>query len=115
MGIAFHVGAVLGGISPLVANRILAATAEAPNIAYYLACALGLTLVCLTVLPETAPKRVTPPLPRRNRRRDRDRAPLNHPSPSPGGTPRTSTASPQPHSTAHIAADHLAVTTESPR
>ncbi|MEV4645535.1 MFS transporter [Saccharopolyspora sp. NPDC049357] len=64
MGIAFHVGAVLGGgISPLVANRILAATEDASNIGYYLACALGLTLVCLAVLPETAPQRVTPPAP----------------------------------------------------
>ncbi|MFG1635561.1 MFS transporter [Pseudonocardia alni] len=59
MGIAFHVGAVLGGgISPLVANRILAWTGDAVNIGYYLACALLLSLVCLAVLPETAPRRL---------------------------------------------------------
>ncbi|MBN9794260.1 MFS transporter [Pseudonocardia sp. TMWB2A] len=59
MGIAFHVGAVLGGgISPLVANRILAWTGDAVNIGYYLACALVLSLVCLAALPETAPRRL---------------------------------------------------------
>ncbi|WP_226366521.1 MFS transporter [Pseudonocardia sp. ICBG162] len=59
MGIAFHVGAVLGGgISPLVANRILAWTGDAVNIGYYLACALVLSMVCLAALPETAPRRL---------------------------------------------------------
>lgn len=59
MGIAFHVGAVLGGgISPLVANRILAWTGDAVNIGYYLAGALVLSLVCLAALPETAPRRL---------------------------------------------------------
>lgn len=57
MGIAFHAGAVLGGgISPLVANRILALTGDATNIGYYLACALALSLACLLALPETAPR-----------------------------------------------------------
>lgn len=64
MGLAFHVGAVLGGgISPLIANRILAATGNASNIGYYLASVCLLSLVCLTVLPETAPRRLA----RRNR------------------------------------------------
>jgi hypothetical protein len=51
MGIAFHISAVVGGgILPLVANRGLASM-------------LGITLVRLSVLPETAPKQVTPPTP----------------------------------------------------
>jgi MFS family permease len=59
MGIAFHVGAVLGGgIAPLVANRIMAATGDAKNIGYYLAGTLLISLVCLLVLPETAPARL---------------------------------------------------------
>jgi MFS family permease len=59
MGIAFHVGAVLGGgIAPLVANRIVAITGDAANIGYYLAGALTITLVCLYILPETAPVRL---------------------------------------------------------
>ena len=59
MGIAYHVGAVLGGgISPLVANRILALTGDAANIGFYLAGALLLTLGCLALLPETAPRKV---------------------------------------------------------
>ncbi len=38
MGIAFHVGAVLGGgIAPLIANRLVAFTGDASNIGYYLA------------------------------------------------------------------------------
>jgi MFS family permease len=59
MGIAFHVGAVLGGgVAPLVANRIMAATGDAKNIGYYLAGTLLISLVCLLVLPETAPARL---------------------------------------------------------
>ena len=59
MGIAFHVGAVLGGgIAPLVANRIVAFTGDASNIGYYLAGALVVSLVSLCVLPETAPVRL---------------------------------------------------------
>ncbi|MBY4128348.1 MFS transporter [Rhodococcus fascians] len=59
MGIAFHVGAVLGGgIAPLVANRIVALTGDATNIGYYLAAACTISLVCLWILPETAPARL---------------------------------------------------------
>jgi hypothetical protein len=57
MGIAFHLGAVLGGgISPLIANRIIAATGDAMNVGYYLAGACALSVVCLMALPETAPR-----------------------------------------------------------
>ncbi|WP_206487852.1 MFS transporter [Rhodococcus sp. KRD162] len=63
MGIAFHVGAVLGGgIAPLIANRIVAFTGDASNIGYYLAGVCIISLSCLWVLPETAPVRL-----RRNR------------------------------------------------
>ncbi|NDK90067.1 MHS family MFS transporter [Gordonia desulfuricans] len=59
MGIAFHVGAVLGGgISPLIANRIIAGTGDAANIGYYLAVMLTISLLCLLALPETAPARL---------------------------------------------------------
>lgn len=59
MGIAYHVGAVLGGgIAPLIANRIMAATGDAENIGYYLAGTLLVSLVCLLLLPETAPARI---------------------------------------------------------
>ena len=62
MGIAYHVGAVLGGgISPMIANRIIAGTGDALNIGYYLAAACLLSLVCLLALPETAPVRVGVP------------------------------------------------------
>ncbi|GAA0448707.1 MFS transporter [Streptomyces olivaceiscleroticus] len=57
MGIAFHLGAVLGGgISPLIANRIIAATGNAVNVGYYLAGACVLSALCLMALPETAPR-----------------------------------------------------------
>lgn len=59
MGIAFHVGAVLGGgIAPLIANRIVALTGDASNIGYYLAGACTISLICLWILPETAPVRL---------------------------------------------------------
>ncbi|TFI42530.1 MFS transporter [Rhodococcus sp. 1R11] len=59
MGIAFHVGAVLGGgIAPLIANRIVAFTGDASNIGYYLAGACVISLTCLWILPETAPVRL---------------------------------------------------------
>ncbi|MBY4212449.1 MFS transporter [Rhodococcus fascians] len=59
MGIAFHVGAVLGGgIAPLIANRIVAFTGDASNIGYYLAGACIISLTCLWILPETAPVRL---------------------------------------------------------
>ncbi|MET9381775.1 MFS transporter [Streptomyces sp. NPDC002928] len=58
LGVGFHVGAVLGGgISPLIANRIIAATGNALNIGYYLAALLVISLICLFCLPETAPAR----------------------------------------------------------
>ncbi|WIY01144.1 MFS transporter [Amycolatopsis mongoliensis] len=58
VGVGYHVGAVLGGgISPMIANRIVAGTGDAHNVGYYLAGLLALSLVCLLVLPETAPVR----------------------------------------------------------
>ncbi|NYI77697.1 MFS transporter [Nocardioides panzhihuensis] len=57
MGVSFHVGAVLGGgISPLIANRIIASTGEPTYVGYYLAAMCGLSLLCLCLLPETAPR-----------------------------------------------------------
>ncbi|MFF1568058.1 MFS transporter [Streptomyces sp. NPDC058293] len=59
LGIGYHLGAVLGGgISPMVANRIIDATGDALNIGYYLAALLAVSLVCLFALPETAPARL---------------------------------------------------------
>lgn len=56
MGIAFQTGAVLGGgTAPVIANRIVAGTGNASNVGYYLAAVLVVELVCLTMLPETAP------------------------------------------------------------
>ncbi|QPP05279.1 MHS family MFS transporter [Streptomyces bathyalis] len=58
LGVAFHAGAVLGGgMAPMIANRIVATTGQAANIGYYLAGVLLVSLVCLIVLPETAPAR----------------------------------------------------------
>ncbi|MBZ6083692.1 MFS transporter [Streptomyces olivaceus] len=60
LGVGFHVGAVLGGgISPMIANRIISGTGSALNVGYYLAALLVVTLVCLFVLPETAPARLS--------------------------------------------------------
>lgn len=57
MGVSFHVGAVLGGgISPLIANRIMAGTGEATYVGFYLAATCALSLICLCLLPETAPR-----------------------------------------------------------
>lgn len=54
----YHVGAVLGGgLSPMIANRIVAATGDALAVGYYLAALLVLSLICLLILPETAPSR----------------------------------------------------------
>ena len=58
LGFAFHMGAVLGGgISPLVANRIIAETGNGQYVGYYLAALLVVSFLCLLVLPETAPIR----------------------------------------------------------
>jgi MFS family permease len=58
-GIGYHVGAVLGGgITPMIANRIIASTGSALNVGYYLAALLALSFVCICVLPETAPARL---------------------------------------------------------
>ncbi|MEV4645516.1 MFS transporter [Saccharopolyspora sp. NPDC049357] len=58
LGIAFQAGAVLGGgVAPVIANRIVAITGDASHIGYYLAGLLLVSLVCLIVLPETAPAR----------------------------------------------------------
>ncbi|MEU4518937.1 MFS transporter [Amycolatopsis sp. NPDC024027] len=59
MGIAFQTGAVLGGgTAPVIANRIVAGTGNASNVGYYLAAVLAVSLVCLLMLPETAPARM---------------------------------------------------------
>lgn len=56
MGLGYHLGAVLGGgLSPMVANRIVAGTDNALNVGYYLAALLVLSMICLLVLPETSP------------------------------------------------------------
>jgi MFS family permease len=58
LGLGFHIGAVLGGgISPLIANRIISATHDALVVGYYLAALLVISLICLLCLPETAPAR----------------------------------------------------------
>lgn len=55
-GIAYQVGAVLGGgLSPAIANRLIEWTGDESTVGYYLAAGLVVTLVCLLVLPETAP------------------------------------------------------------
>lgn len=57
-GLAYQVGAVLGGgLSPSIANRLIEWTGEATAVGYYLAAGMAVTLVCLTLLPETAPAR----------------------------------------------------------
>lgn len=59
LGISYHVGAVLGGgVSPMVANRIISGTGDALNIGYYLAALLLGSVACLFALPETAPARL---------------------------------------------------------
>ena len=59
MGIAFQTGAVLGGgTAPVIANRIVAGTGNASNVGYYLAAVLVVSLVCLIMLPETAPAKI---------------------------------------------------------
>ena len=58
MGVAYQVGAVLGGgLSPMIANRLVAATGNSMSVGWYLAALLTVTVVCLAVLPETAPVR----------------------------------------------------------
>ncbi|TNM37484.1 MHS family MFS transporter [Nocardioides albidus] len=55
-GIAYQIGAVLGGgLSPSIANRLIEWTGQPSSVGYYLAGGLCVTLVCLLLLPETAP------------------------------------------------------------
>jgi len=55
-GIAYQLGAVLGGgLSPSIANRLIEWTGESVTVGYYLAGGMVLTVICLIVLPETAP------------------------------------------------------------
>ncbi|MGC9498863.1 MFS transporter [Streptomyces sp. WG7] len=59
LGVGFHVGAVLGGgISPMIANRIISSSGNALNVGYYLAALLVVSLLCLFALPETSPARL---------------------------------------------------------
>jgi len=68
-GIAYHLGAVLGGgISPLVANRLVAATGDALTVGYYLAALVTVSVLCLIALPtrtSLAPPPGVPATPRR--------------------------------------------------
>lgn len=53
VGLAFQLGAALGGgFSPLIANRLLAATGTTMSISIYLIVVMVLSLVCLALLPE---------------------------------------------------------------
>ena len=57
-GLAYQIGAVLGGgLSPSIANRLIEWTGEASSVGYYLATGMAVTVVCLLLLPETAPVR----------------------------------------------------------
>ena len=57
-GLAYQIGAVLGGgLSPSIANRLIEWTGEASSVGYYLATGMAETVVCLLLLPETAPVR----------------------------------------------------------
>ncbi|WGY04404.1 MFS transporter [Nocardioides sp. QY071] len=57
-GLAYQVGAVLGGgLSPSIANRLIEWTGHASSVGYYLAAGMAVTVVCLLLLPETAPAR----------------------------------------------------------
>jgi MFS family permease len=59
-GVGYHLGAVLGGgITPMIANRIIATTGEAGNVGYYLAALLAISVVCIAVMPESAPVRMS--------------------------------------------------------
>ncbi|MCD7100947.1 MFS transporter [Pseudoclavibacter sp. 13-3] len=53
IGLGFQIGAALGGgFSPLIANRLLAATGTTVSISIFLVAAMVLSLVCIVVLPE---------------------------------------------------------------
>jgi MFS family permease len=74
LGVGYHVGAVLGGgISPMIANRIISGTGDALNVGHYLAALLVVSLACLFALPETAPAKVREPA---------GAAPVKHPVPA---------------------------------
>lgn len=58
VGLGYQIGVVLGGgLSPMIANRLVAATGTSASVAFYLAAVLTISLVCLLLLPETAPAR----------------------------------------------------------
>ncbi|MCH4250191.1 MAG: MFS transporter [Microbacteriaceae bacterium] len=53
IGIGYQVGAALGGgISPLIANRLIAATHSALSVSIYLAIVMALSVICLALLPD---------------------------------------------------------------
>ncbi|GAA3937899.1 MFS transporter [Pseudoclavibacter caeni] len=55
VGLAFQLGAAFGGgFSPLIANRLLAATGSTLSISLYLIVVMVLSLVCVALLPERA-------------------------------------------------------------
>lgn len=59
-GLGYHLGAVLGGgITPMIANRLIAGTGNAFTVGYYLAGLLAISAICLMILPESAPARAT--------------------------------------------------------
>jgi MFS transporter, MHS family, shikimate and dehydroshikimate transport protein len=58
VGIGFQLGAVLGGgLSPLVANRLVAATGGSGGVALYLALLSLVSVGCIIALPETVRRR----------------------------------------------------------
>lgn len=61
VGIGFQLGAVLGGgLSPLVANRLVAATGGSTGVAVYLALVSLISVGCMIALPETVRARARP-------------------------------------------------------
>ena len=53
VGLSFQIGAAIGGgLSPLIANRLLAATGTPLSISIYLLVMVAVSIVCLVVLPE---------------------------------------------------------------
>ncbi|KWX00858.1 Shikimate transporter [Carbonactinospora thermoautotrophica] len=56
VGIGYQLGAVLGGgLSPLIANRLVAATGGSASVSAYLVVALLISIGALAALPETVP------------------------------------------------------------
>lgn len=59
VGLGYQLGAVLGGgLSPMVANRLVAITGTSMSVSFYLMALLAVTIACLIALPETAPVKV---------------------------------------------------------